>query len=171
VVEVGTNAKMGELAAAVGLSSFETLPETVEANLRSYRDYQRGLRDLPGITLLSYDEREENNYQYIVAQIDETEAGLSRDDLQQVLWAENVLARRYFWPGCHRMEPYSSRDPELRSHLPATEEVAGRVLCLPGGPGVERGQIATVCDIVRSVAERATEVRRRLSASRAPSAA
>ena len=95
----------------------------------------------------------------------------SNDDLQQVLWAENVLAQRYFWTGCHRMEPYCSRDPGLGSRLPATEEVAGRVLCLPGGPGVERGQIATVCDIVRSVAERATEVRRRLSASRAPSAA
>ena len=37
---------------------------------------------------------------------------LSRDELQRVLWAENVLARRYFFPGCHRMEPYRSLFPD-----------------------------------------------------------
>src|SRR5262245_39741113 len=46
---------------------------------------------------------------------------LTRDDLCALLWAENVLARRYFHPGCHRMAPYSSLDPDAAARLPVTE--------------------------------------------------
>ena len=44
--------------------------------------------------------------------------GISRDELVQILQAENVLARRYFYPGCHRMEPYRSYYPHARLLLP-----------------------------------------------------
>ena len=40
-----------------------------------------------------------------------------------VLHAENVLARRYFYPGCHRMEPYGSEEPGVCERLPVTARV------------------------------------------------
>ena len=67
-----------------------------------------------GIRLLSFDSSERCNFQYAVLEVDEAEAGLSRDELLKVLHAERVLARRYFWPGCHRMEPYRSHFPHAR---------------------------------------------------------
>ena len=42
-------------------------------------------------------------------------------------------ARRYFWPGCHRMEPYASYYPNAGLLLPETEEVAARLLALQKG--------------------------------------
>ena len=61
-------------------------------------------------------------------QVDEAVAGLNRDELIEVLWREGVLARRYFYPGCHRVEPYRSAYPEDRWELPVTNQIAARVL-------------------------------------------
>jgi dTDP-4-amino-4,6-dideoxygalactose transaminase len=66
-----------------------------------------------------------------------------------VLRTNNVLARRYFWPGCHRMEPYRTLDPEAGARLPATELVAARVIVLPTGPAVGESDIRTIAAIVR----------------------
>jgi dTDP-4-amino-4,6-dideoxygalactose transaminase len=156
VVHVGTNGKMTEIAAAMGLTSLESLDEFIGVNQRNYRLYHQHLAGIPGVTQLSYDEGEANNYQYIVIELDEAVAGLGRDALQAVLQAENVLARRYFYPGCHRMEPYRSRFPHVR--LPATDRVASRVLTLPTGTAVGPEEIATVCRIVRLAAEYGAQV-------------
>ncbi|MDA3799799.1 MAG: hypothetical protein PF692_12045 [Kiritimatiellae bacterium] len=45
----------------------------------------------------------------------------------------NVRAGRYFWPGCHKMEPYCSLQPNAGMMLPVKEEVAKRLLVFPTG--------------------------------------
>ena len=49
------------------------------------------------------------------------------------LHAENVLARKYFWPGCHGMKPYQELFPHAGLMLRNTERVANRVIVLPSG--------------------------------------
>ena len=70
-----------------------------------------------GVRLIAYDPAEANNYQYVVIEIDERRTGIGRDQLMRILHAENVLAKRYYYPGCHRVEPYRTLDPDaaLRS--------------------------------------------------------
>ena len=60
-------------------------------------------------------------------------ANLDRDQLVAVLRAENVLARKYFWPGCHRMEPYASLFPHASLVLRATDAVAEICFCFAPG--------------------------------------
>src|SRR5437660_6716781 len=64
VIYVGTNGKMSELAAAVGLTSLEHMDEFIAVNRRNYEHYGAELAALPGLSLLSYDGREQCNYQY-----------------------------------------------------------------------------------------------------------
>ena len=59
---------------------------------------------------------------------------------------ENILARRYFYPGCHRLEPYSSCDLSL----PTTERVADRVITLPTGTSVSEDDVAVICSVLRA---------------------
>jgi dTDP-4-amino-4,6-dideoxygalactose transaminase len=99
--------------------------------------------------MLEYDASEKRNFQYIVLEIDESQALLTRDQLRDILWAENVLARRYFYPGCHRMQPYISSMPDVGSRLPVTERLASRVLVLPTGTAVNGKQIEIICEILR----------------------
>lgn len=149
VIYPGTNGKMTEICAAMGLTSLEAMEEIVTANRRNYEAYRDGLKGLSGISLKEYDSSERRNYQYIVVEVNETKAKLSRDELVAVLQAENVLARKYFWPGCHRMEPYRSHYPHAGLLLAETERVAARVMVLPTGTAVSPDDIALVCSIIR----------------------
>jgi dTDP-4-amino-4,6-dideoxygalactose transaminase len=159
---VGTNGKMAEVAAAMGLTSLESMADFMEVNRRNYDLYRTRLRGIAGLSLLSYDESEQSNYQYIVLEIDEQAAGMGRDLLQRILHRENVLARRYFFPGCHRMEPYRSTDPAARMMLPQTERLVQRVLSLPTGTAIGPEEIGTICDLVRFSLTRASEITARL---------
>jgi dTDP-4-amino-4,6-dideoxygalactose transaminase len=162
VIYIGTNGKMTEVAAAMGLTNLEKMDEFIAINRRNYHAYRRGLAGLPGISLLEYDETERCNYQYIVVEVDREVAAISRDQLVEVLHAENVLARRYFYPGCHKMEPYRSLFPHAGLLLPETERVAQCVLTLPTGTAVVPEQIEKICGIIRLVRDNTDAVRRRL---------
>jgi dTDP-4-amino-4,6-dideoxygalactose transaminase len=151
VVDLGTNGKMSEVAAAMGLTTLESVDEFIAVNYRNYKQYQRELASLAGVRLMTYDETEKCNYQYIVLEIDEAVTNISRDKLMEILWAENVLARRYFYPGCHRMEPYWSNFPDAGQLLPETEKLAERVLVLPSGTAVGVEEITKLCGILKTV--------------------
>lgn len=150
VVAIGTNGKMTEACAAMGLTSLEALDRIVAANRANYHAYRHHLHGLPGLSLIRYDETEQNNYQYVVLEVESRAARLTRDQFLAVLHAENVMARRYFWPGCHRMEPYVSYFPNAGLLLPETERVASRLLSLPTGTAVDAAAIAKICGILRT---------------------
>jgi dTDP-4-amino-4,6-dideoxygalactose transaminase len=149
VIHPGTNGKMTEICAAMGLSNLEALQSTVRANRLNYEAYQRTLRDVPHISMLEYDGSAGNNYQYIVIEVG-ADSPFPRDSIVAALHAENVLARKYFWPGCHRMKPYRDLFPHAGLLLESSELVAARVIVLPNGGGLSENDVATICDIVKT---------------------
>ena len=151
VIHLGTNGKMAEICAAMGLTNLEGIEDLVTVNRRNHDAYRTNLAGVPGIDLMPYNSNERNNYQYVVVEVDEATAGVSRDQLIQILHADNVLARKYFWPGCHRMEPYRSLQPNANLLLPETERIAARVIILPTGQGVDGETVAKICEIIRNV--------------------
>lgn len=159
VIHIGTNGKMPEIAAAMGLTGLESLDEFIATSRSNYHRYQRELDGLAGVRLWRYDETGHSNYQYIVLEIDEAAAQLSRDDLASLLWAENVRARRYFYPGCHAMEPYRTLYPGAASRLPVTERLVRRTLVLPTGTAITPSEIGVVCGIIRFALENAAQLK------------
>jgi dTDP-4-amino-4,6-dideoxygalactose transaminase len=111
---------------------------------------------------LRYDDKDRNTYHYIVVEIDEAITGISRDHIVEILQAENVLARRYFYPGCHRMEPYRSYFPQSSLWLRETERMAKRVLVLPTGTAVDPEAVRTICQILRVTVSHGWEIQKRL---------
>ena len=77
-----------------------------------------------------------------------------------MLWADNVRARRYFHPGCHRLEPYVSRGTP--PHLPVTDAILGRIIQLPAGAATSAGDIERTLSILHTTLAHAGEVRARL---------
>lgn len=166
VVHVGTNGKMTEACAAMGLTSLEGIDGVVAVNCRNLEAYRAGLAGIPGVSLIRYDTAERCNFQYVVVEVDAAQTGISRDDLVRVLHAENVLARKYFWPGVHRMEPYCSLFPHAALLLPEVERVAPRVIVFPTGTAVSESDIGKICALLRTAIGRAPEVTARLSENR-----
>jgi dTDP-4-amino-4,6-dideoxygalactose transaminase len=155
---------MSEISAAMGLTSLEGFDAFAAANRRNHAAYAAALDGVPGIELVPYDGTERSNRQYVVLEIDGS-APLSRDELQEVLRAENILARRYFYPGCHRMEPYRSLFPDVHERLPATERLVGRVLTLPTGTSVDPEAAALIGDLVRRALAEADRLKDAMAAA------
>ena len=166
VVSLGTNAKMSEPAAAMGLASLEALDDFIERNRENYEHYRQGLARAPGVELLSLQRPgpQSSNCHYITVEVDPGTAGIDRDGLQRLLVAENVLARRYFYPGCHRMEPYRSRSVP-HAPLPATERLLDRCLSLPTGTATPQEGIELVCQLIALAVSHGTELATRLPAA------
>lgn len=150
VIHMGTNGKMIEVAAAMGLVNFESVAQVIEANKRNHEAYRSELGDLPGITLLDFDEKESNNYQYVVIKLG-PDCPVSRDCIVEALHAENILARKYFWPGCHNMKPYRELYPLADLVLSNTNRVAESVIVLPTGTIMNLDMIRMVSDVIRAV--------------------
>ena len=162
VIYIGMNGKMSEISAAMGLASLDTLTQTIEVNRQHYLQYQDELGGISGINMMAYDETEKNNYQFIIVQIQEDELGLTRDQLVELLHHERIGARRYFYPGCHRMEPYRSYFPHAGLLLPETENLVANILSLPTGTAVSSADMSAVCQITKFIALHADEVRDRM---------
>lgn len=162
VIDLGINGKMSEIAAAMGLTSLESLDEFISINYRNYCVYRDVLSEIPGVNMVQYASQEKNNYQYIVIEVDEKVFGLSRDLLVEILHAENIRARRYFYPGVHQMEPYRSYFPNARLVLPETEKLTQKVLQLPTGTSIEPSDIQVICDIIRFAFEQSQQIQAKM---------
>ena len=166
VASVGTNGKMSEVCAAMGLTNFDNIDNVIERNRTNYQAYLEGISSISSLELCTYDESEDNNYQYMVMEVDER-FPLTRDEVVQVLNAENIFARKYFWPGCHAHQPYKTMYPNASRLLPYTEHVANRVIVLPTGTAVSVSQIQQIVSILEFIArpENTAPIRQRLNKS------
>lgn len=147
VIYPGTNGKMIEACAAMGLVNLDNFTNIVDSNKKNYTAYHQELKDLKGVRLLSYSEQEKNNYHYIILEVNE-ECAVRRDDIIAALHAENILARKYFWPGCHMMRPYRDLYPHAGLVLPNTSEVSKKVIVLPNS-GISCDEAEDISRIIR----------------------
>jgi dTDP-4-amino-4,6-dideoxygalactose transaminase len=151
VIHPGTNGKMIEACAAMGLANLSGFDEVVVINRRNHAAYCEALAGLPGISVLTYDPAERNSYHYVVIEVDEA-CPMPRDRIIRALHAENILARKYFWPGCHMMKPYRDLFPHAGLLLKHTRAVAERVIVLPNGTALPDAAIAVVAGVLRTLA-------------------
>ncbi len=148
VDEVGINAKLPEVSAAMGLSMLGQLDDLADHNHANFLCYANRLASVPGIALRQHSKHVRSNWQYVVALIDQTSFGCSRDQLLEHLEHEAILAKRYFYPGCHRLGAYQTLHRQTGRELPQTDAVAQQVLCLPTGTAIGEAEIFEVCELI-----------------------
>lgn len=166
VVCVGSNGKMVEACAAMGLVNLLSVPRFIDINRANYAAYKAEVGSIPGLKLFKYEESAGTalNFQYIVIEVDEASTRLTRDEIVSLLTYENVSARRYFYPGCHRMEPYKSYFPHAGLLLPVTNAICASVFCLPTGTSISVSQIRQVGSLLRLILANAVDIKARIAA-------
>ena len=101
--------------------------------------------------MLDYDPAERNSHHYVVIEVGRDVCGVSATQIVAALQAENILARKYFWPGCHKMKPYRDLFPHAGQMLTKTRLVAERVIVLPTGMAIDLETIDIVCAVIRQL--------------------
>jgi dTDP-4-amino-4,6-dideoxygalactose transaminase len=153
------NARMSEAQAAVGLMSLEDFPSNQKNNAALFELYKAQIASVPGLRLLAPSGVSFSNYQYAVCMVDEGEFGISRDLLIKLLKAENVVARRYFYPGAHRSVPYGQEFPQFVESLPNTDAVCASVIQFPIGTPVTSSGIEKICQLLHRIQIQSRDIR------------
>jgi dTDP-4-amino-4,6-dideoxygalactose transaminase len=155
------NGRMSEAQAAIALMSLEDFPENQRNNEALYRLYENHLETIPGLQLVRPSGVSFSNYQYLVCTVNEREFGLPRDLLIDVLKAENVIARRYFYPGVHRSIPYAQEFPEYLDRLPNTDDLCSSCIQFPIGALVNAQGVERICSILARAHQSSSYIRSR----------
>ena len=149
----GTNGKMDELRAAVGLLNLRTVDAAIAARARVARFY---LDAIPGETdllqlfpELLFPRDATHNHAYFPARV-HSDAPLTRDGLLDALKTDGILARRYFYPTPTTSSLYREHVPD--DALPETRRCSRDTICLPIHPQMSRADCAHVVDsLVRAL--------------------
>lgn len=141
---LGINAKMNEISAAMALSNIPHFESLSGHNHRIRSAYEEGLARVPGVRVHSHEILARNDHYAVFSLASPGQS--ARDKLLDMLKAENVLARRYFWPGCHRSPPY--RDG-THVAMPVTERLVDTVFQLPTGMQLDEADASAIAACVK----------------------
>lgn len=145
---VGTNAKMSEFHAAMGICNLRHIEEEINKRKRKVKLYRERLREIEGIQINVIQENVKSNYAYFPILVDENEYGHTREYLYQKLAQNNIFARRYFYPLTNSFICFKGKYGGDGATTPVACDVADRVLTLPLYADLEDDYIEKICQII-----------------------
>lgn len=141
---VGGNAKMNEFQAAMGICNLRHVDDEIAKRKIVVERYIGRLSSVKGIKLCKPQTGVKSNYAYLPVVFDGYK--MSRDEVFEKLKAENIYARKYFYPLTNSFECYKDRfDVEKTS---VAKYVADRVLTLPLYADLSIDDVNRICDII-----------------------
>lgn len=160
VVKTG-NGRMSEAQAAVALSNLDKFSEYQRRNEWLFGVFRNGLAEIPGLELRVPSGVSRSNHQNLICLVDEASFGLRRDDLWEILRAENLLVGKGFYPSSHRVSSFSGVSPG-RS-LPNAERYSERTIELPANQALMEADVARLIDLLAFIHHSSGTIRNRLA--------
>lgn len=155
----GLNAKLNEMHAAMALASLDELYLLVSDNRLRYKTYQAGVKGIPGIRLVEFDESQKTSYKNILLEVLD-DWPLKRDETVAILNDENILARSYYSPALHQKKMAYSHIP---TSLKITDSLAQRFILLPCGDLVTCEDIDEILQVFMFISTHGDEIAHRLA--------
>lgn len=146
--EIGTNAKLDEFRAAMGLCNLRHIDEEIAKRGRVVERYWECLENVPGLHLNPFQPGVKSNYAYFPAVFDDEKFGATRDQVLAALAAHNIHARRYFYPLTSEFSCYQGCfDPDS---TPVAKRISRQILTLPLYPDLPLETVDLICNIILS---------------------
>ncbi len=141
---IGSNAKMSEFQAAMGICNLRHIEQEIKSRKAVFERYVEHLSDIKGIRLCQPQARVKSNYAYFPVVFDGYK--FNRDEVFEKLKAHNIYARKYFYPLTNSFECYKDRFDV--GTTPVAKDIADKVLTLPLYAGLELHDVDRICDIL-----------------------
>jgi dTDP-4-amino-4,6-dideoxygalactose transaminase len=148
VVAPGINGKMNELQAAFGLLHLKYADRLIERRRQIDSVYRHALADVRGMRMLDYHPAATCNGSYFPIFVD-GDFPITRDCLYSALRANDIFARRYFYPLISSFPMYRGASSASSEHLRIAVNLAEQVLCLPIHPDLSEIEQQLVIDTIR----------------------
>lgn len=152
VVMPGTNAKMNEIQALMGIQVLQNIKKIIERKKEISDIYRQRLQNVPGIKFCPpLNNNIDYNYAYVPIEIHETDFGLNRDEVYTKLKEFNIYARRYFYPLIPEYACY--KNISINSPLTVAQRVAENILTLPTYYDLKNEEVHKICDVLLYIHE------------------
>ena len=139
-VDVGSNAKMNELQALMGLECLKRIDELLDWREKIYAAYEEVFAGCSHVKLIPHSD----NKAYVPVLFRDF---VTREKVYEGLKSCNVFARRYFYPLLTDFAPYVY----AKGVCPIAEDVAGRVLTLPTYYGLSIEDVKAIASDVLEI--------------------
>ncbi len=140
-VDVGSNAKMNELQALMGLECLKKIDDLLDYRQKIYKAYEEVFVDCDEVKLVQYSQ----NKAYVPVLFKDFE---TRERVYAELKEKcNVFTRRYFYPLLTEFAPYVYG----KGACPIAENLASRVLTLPTYFGLAPEDAKTIAENVKEI--------------------
>jgi len=145
VVIPGTNAKMNEFQAAMGLCDLEMIKSKIQQRKRLYEHYKQKLSrhvQFQKIIATKY------NYAYMPVCFEDAE---KRDRAYSELVRNEIKPRKYFFPLTTSFDYFKKASIAKPGNLKRAFDISSRVLCLPLYPDLEIENVDRIVGIIKGV--------------------
>lgn len=142
---VGTNAKMNEFQAAMGLCNLNHIDDELLKRAKAEQRYRERLNGIKGIRLCPIQENVKHNHAYFPVVFDKKNFGKSRDEVADILSQNNIFARKYFYPVTNEFSCYKGK---YKGETPVAKNVSENILCLPMYADLTIDDVDLICDII-----------------------
>lgn len=146
VDSVGANAKMNEFQAAMGICNLRHVDDEIAKRKKVHERYMERLSGTVGIQLLQKQEYVKSNYAYFPVVFCEEIFGTSRDTVYSKLKANDICARKYFYPLTNTFECYKGKFDV--NETPVALRLSRQVLTLPMYADLSLEDVDRICDII-----------------------
>lgn len=126
---VGTNAKMSEFCAAMGICNLRHIDDEIKKRKTVFDYYESRLLDVAGIRTRKIPNNVQSNYAYYPIVVDEKKFGKTRNEIHSIMQKNNIYTRKYFYPITNSFECYQGKFDVFKT--PIALRISKRVLCLP----------------------------------------
>ena len=154
IVTLGTNGKMNEVQAAMGLALIPYLEEIISKRKHWFNFYVEQLSEIQGIKLMITPPDLDYNYSYFPILV-KSGFPLTRDELFICFQEENIFPRKYFYPLITDFSLYKGYKILSKHKIPNARKIADSVICLPLYPDLNEDDVSRVCEVIKNAESRA----------------
>lgn len=145
VLGIGGNAKLDEFRAAMGICNLRHIEHYIDARKRVAERYDERLGNVQGICLCEQQKNVLPNYAYYPVYFDEKVFGKTRDQVFGELAANDIYARKYFYPAVNELSCYKESFPQ---NTPVAHDVSTHILTLPMYEELAIEDVDRICDVI-----------------------
>ncbi len=144
---IGANAKMNEFQAIMGRCNLKHVDGEIEKRKAVVERYRENLEGVQGLRLVKEQPGVKSNYAYFPIIIEETQFGITRDELFELLKTHNIHARKYFYPLTSSLKCFEGLFDV--SATPVAKRMSERVMTLPMSASLPLADVDRICRIIR----------------------
>lgn len=143
---IGTNAKMTEFQAAMGLCNLRHIDREIAKRKAVVNVYREKLGNIAGIKICPSQTGVVSNYAYFPVCFDKQLFGKNRDEIMALLADHDIFARKYFYPLTSKFSVYQDRF-QIQD-TPIAEHIAENILTLPLYADLPLEEAVHICNII-----------------------